>query len=236
MQERSRRDHVDDRGRRALLEVRDGLLDEEHRPAQVHVHRLRVGLGCEVTEVLAQRRRRVVHDDVEAAELADRPLHQVVQRVQLAQMRRDSDRRTAHRAERPCGLFTRVGLAAGDCDVSPGGDEALSDRTADATGAAGDDRHAPGQVEQGSQLVLVHARTVAQPAPPVAIPVIRTGVARRPRSSASTSPDHGRRLGGRRASQCRRRRLRPAARRRCSASAGGFGTGRTGNAAWRCHG
>ena len=147
-EERPGGDHVHDGRVLARLQVRQRLLHEEHRPAEVHVERLLPGLGRELAERLRQRVRGVVHDDVDTAEAVDRALHEIVQRIEVSGVRRDTQRVAAHRAQMRLGFGTRVGLAARDDDLGPRAHEPFGDRAADASGPAGDDRDASAQIEQ----------------------------------------------------------------------------------------
>ena len=115
-EERAGRDHVHDGGVLARLQVRQRLLHEEDRAAQVHVERLLPRLGRELPEWLRQRVRRVVDDDVDAAEAVDRLRHEIVQRLEVAGVGRHTQRVAAHgaqvrlglaRTRRPCGWRPR---------------------------------------------------------------------------------------------------------------------------------
>ena len=117
-EERAGGDDVDDRRARALGQVRERLLHEEHRAAQVDAVGLVPRLGRERPERQRQRVRRVVDHDVDAAE----PVDSLGPRARRG--RRGHRGASARRAPRhPCpsevrlGLLARLGLAARDDDL-----------------------------------------------------------------------------------------------------------------------
>ena len=71
-----------------------------------------------------------------------------MQGIELAEVGGDADGVAADCPKSLLGLVAGVGLAAGDGDPGAGGDEALGDRSPDATGAARDDRDPSRQVEE----------------------------------------------------------------------------------------
>ena len=73
-------------------------------------------------------------------EAVDRPRHELVDRVEVAHVRRHAERRVADGGERGFGLRARVRLATRDDHRRAGVGEALGDGAADAARAAGDDR------------------------------------------------------------------------------------------------
>ena len=100
---------------------------------------------------------RVVDDDVELAEPLDGAVHERVDRVDVAHVRRDADGLAAELLEMRLGLDAGVFLAAGDRDLGAGGDQALGHGAADAARATGDDGHPAGEVEQRAKPVPVQA-------------------------------------------------------------------------------
>ena len=142
------------------LEVRERGLREEDRTAHVHVERLLVGLGRERPDRLRERVRRVVHENVDASEPLDRGIDERRERVELAEVGRHAHRFAAHSLEVLLHLDAGLGLAARHDDLGPGGDVALGQREADATGATGDDHHPSLHVEQPVELLTIHAGTI----------------------------------------------------------------------------
>jgi hypothetical protein len=71
-------------------------------------------------------------------------------------VRGHAERLAAERLEVLLRLGARVGLAARHHHLRAGGDEALGNRAPDAARAAGDERHAPGEIEELPQTLGIH--------------------------------------------------------------------------------
>ena len=94
-EERTGRDHVDDGGVRARLQVRQRVLHQEHRAAEVDVVRLVPRVDGELAERLGEGVGRVVDHDVDAAEALDGGVDQRLQRIEVAHV--GGARRALHR-------------------------------------------------------------------------------------------------------------------------------------------
>ena len=140
-----------------FFQVRQRVLDEEHRAAQIHFVGLRPRFGCHLPQRLGQRVGGVVHHDIDAAECVDGPLHQGGEIVDVTEVSGHPDGLAAEPAQVLGGLLAGVGFAAGDHDVGAGQHEALRQRQPDSSGAAGDDDGAAGHVEQTLKGFAIHA-------------------------------------------------------------------------------
>jgi hypothetical protein len=141
----------------AGLQVRQRVLHQEHRSAQVHLVGLRPRFGCHLAQRLGQRVRGVVHHDIDAAELVDGPLHEGTEIVDVAKVGGHADGLAPETAQVLGCPLAGVGFAAGHHHICAGQHEALCQREADASGAAGDDDRAAGHVEQVVKRFAIHA-------------------------------------------------------------------------------
>jgi enoyl-CoA hydratase len=154
----SDRHHVEHGGIRAGGEVGERSSGEEDRAAQVHRVGLVPRLGCELGDRRSQSGGGVVHDDVDALKPIDRALDELLDRIEFAEVRRDTERLAAHLDEG--GLGRRAGLhsAAGDDDLGAGGDEPLGQRPPDSTRPSSHHRDPVVQIEQRPHLLAIDGR------------------------------------------------------------------------------
>ena len=133
----------------ALLQMWHGRLGVAERPSDVDRHD-----AVEILEGRAERAAQhadagVVHQDVEAAELSDRPLDRDVDLRFIGGVRTD-ERRLTHLAQCRFRALSMLAVAAGDDDASSLAQVGAGDLEAESGGAARDER--------GPTLQLPHRR------------------------------------------------------------------------------
>lgn len=148
--------HVDDGGVRARFEVRKRELRQEHRPSQVHGERFFPSLEGDLAEGHGERGGGVVVEDVDTAEMIDRFVHEAVELIDLAHVRRDRDRLAALLLDYPNRLLAGFDLPAGDHDLGAGECKRLCEGAPDAAAAARHDGDASIEAKELVELLLVH--------------------------------------------------------------------------------
>ena len=147
MGERAGTDHVDDVAVTAGDEMGQRVLHQKQRTAQVGAVGGLPGFGSDGADWQAQRIGRVVHHDVDPAELVHGAGHQSCEVVVARGVGGDRDGSSARRSDPRGYLFARLGFPARDHDCGATRSEGLGDRLADTAASAGDDRHATSEVE-----------------------------------------------------------------------------------------
>ena len=137
-----------------VVEVRQRLLDQEHRTSDVHLDGLGERVLAECADRLGQRVRRVVDDHVHTTEAIDRDRDQTPHVVERTHVARDPHDIEAERRELGFRRFTCLGLSAGNDETGAGSSEPLGHGAPDAPGPTGDDR---GSAVEPEQLVDVDA-------------------------------------------------------------------------------
>ena len=100
--------------------MRQGVLHQEHRSAQVHLVRLGPCVGGHLSERLRECVGGVVDHHVDAAELVDGALYQGGKIIDVAEVRGHADGLASEAAQVLGGLLAGVGFAAGDHDAGAG--------------------------------------------------------------------------------------------------------------------
>ena len=123
-------------------------MNQEDRPSQVHVERLRPGFGRVLTHHLRERVRRIVHHHVHATERIDGLRDEHAKVVEIIHACGNTERFGTDFPKVLLGLLAGVGLATRSDDPCASGGVPLGESAADAAGTARHDHHATAHVEE----------------------------------------------------------------------------------------
>lgn len=137
-------------------QVRQRCLHQENRAAQVDPERLVPPVYGEGTDRFGKGIGRVVHHDVDTAELLDRGPHQLFERMDVTGVRRHAQRPDPQGAQVLDRLRTRLRLAACHNNIGPRTGIPFGKCTPDSASTAGHNGGAPREIEQAGEGLSIH--------------------------------------------------------------------------------